>query len=85
VPKTTLRDDLHASILEELREVRVRQGLSMNEVAAWAGLDQSVISLIERSLRSPNLDTLLRIAEALEIDLWSLVQSATERARRKGK
>jgi transcriptional regulator with XRE-family HTH domain len=53
----------------------------MNAVAERAGLNQSAISLLERGLRSPNLETLLRIAEALEIELWSLMKTATEHAK----
>jgi len=53
----------------------------MNSVAERAGLNQSAISLLERGLRSPNLDTLLRIAEALGIDLWRLLKAATEEER----
>ena len=85
MPKTTLRDDLHAAILDELRYERLRKGLSMNEVAARAGLNQSAISLLERHLRKPNLDTLLRIAEALETDLWLLIKAATKVVKRKKK
>ena len=57
----------------------------MNAVAERAGLNQSAISLLERGLRSPNLDTLLRIAEALEIDLGTLIKMATDEVRRKKK
>jgi transcriptional regulator with XRE-family HTH domain len=81
VPKTTFRDELHASILDALRKERLRKGLSMNALAERSGLNQSAISLIERGLRSPNLDTLLRIAEALEVELGSLIEAATDHVK----
>jgi transcriptional regulator with XRE-family HTH domain len=82
VPKTTRRSQIHASIIEALKEERLRQGVSGNSLAARAGLNQSAISLLERGLRSPSLDTLLRICEALDVDFASVVLSATRKSKR---
>jgi len=48
----------------------------MNLVAKRAGLSHSMISRVEHDLRKPTLDTLLRIAEAMQIDLWPLIKQA---------
>ena len=56
----------------------------MTVLAGRAGLSQQSISYIERGLRIPNLDTLVRITDALEIDLWPLLKKATEKTRPKG-
>lgn len=48
----------------------------MNQVAAKAGLSQQSISFVERGMRTPSLDTLLRIANALEVDLADLIRDA---------
>ena len=48
----------------------------MNAVSERAGLSQPMISLVERGMRKPTLDTLLRIAIALEIDLVGVLQHA---------
>ena len=53
----------------------------MNAVAVRAGLHVSMISLVERELRNPTLDALLRIAEALELDLWRILKDATQKAK----
>jgi transcriptional regulator with XRE-family HTH domain len=53
----------------------------MNAVAMKAGLSHTMISRIERELRKPTLDTLIRIATALKIDLWPLVKKAESAAR----
>jgi transcriptional regulator with XRE-family HTH domain len=53
----------------------------MNALAKRSGLHVSMISLVERKLRNPTLDALLRIAEALEVDLWRLIKLATEKAK----
>lgn len=54
---------------EKLRQVRERKKLTMKTVAAKAGVSESLISQIERNKVSPAIDTLLNLAEVLEIDL----------------
>lgn len=44
-----------------------------------------MISLVERELRNPTLDTLLRITEALEIDFVDVLQRAQQTAGKKAK
>ena len=52
-----------------LREVRERAGLTLRTVAARAGVSESLVSQIERSRVSPSVDTLLALADVLEVDL----------------
>ena len=54
----------------------------MNEVAQRAGLSHSIVSLVERDLRNPSLDTLLRIAEVLNRDLGKIISRARRSAIR---
>jgi len=42
-----------------------------------------MVSYVERRERNPTLDTLLRITEALEIDLVDVLQSAQRAAARR--
>lgn len=63
-----------------LRQEREKQGLSMNLVAERAGLSQQMVSYVERGMRNPTLETLLRIAAALEIDLVKVLQKAQKEA-----
>ncbi len=53
---------------EKLREIRERKKITLKEVAEKAGVSESLISQIERNKVSPAIDTLLTIAEILEID-----------------
>ena len=83
--KNSLREALAANVVRLLREERESRGLSMTVVAQRAGLSQSIVSLIERDLRSPTLDTLLRIAEAIEIDLGEILTRAQKEISKSGK
>ncbi len=59
---------------EKLRAVRERKGLTLKVVAQAAGVSESLVSQIERNRVSPAIDTLLALADALEIDLEYLFQ-----------
>ena len=55
----------------------------MNELASRAGLSQQMVSYVEREMRNPTLDTLLRITNALGIDLDDVIRRAHQRVARK--
>lgn len=59
-----------------LREERLKKKLSLNILAAKAGLSYQIISYMERELRTPKLDTLARITFALGIDLSEVIKRA---------
>ena len=48
---------------------RQERGMSQQELAILCGTTQSAIARLERGSRPPKLDTLLRIADALDADL----------------
>ena len=80
--KTTKRDLISSLVARALRNKRQEKGISMQRLAEQAGLSTSMISLMERDLRNPTLDTLLRISDALEVDLSRVIQKATTEACR---
>jgi transcriptional regulator with XRE-family HTH domain len=60
--------DIKYKFGEKLREVRERRGLTLKKVAESAGLTESMISQIERNKVSPSIDTLMTLAEILDLD-----------------
>ncbi len=58
-----------AQIADRVAERRIEMGLSQRELAELCGTTQSAIARLERGGRPPRIDTLLRIADALECDL----------------
>jgi transcriptional regulator with XRE-family HTH domain len=83
VSKNNLREAIIANVVRLLREEREKRGLSMNVVAQRSGLSHSIVSLIERDLRNPTLDTLLRIADAIEVDLGEILTRARKQVSKK--
>ena len=68
-----------AEVPRLLREERVRRGLSIYRLAKMSGVSQQMISYVERGMRNPTLDTLLRIANGLNVDLSRLIKRATRK------
>lgn len=60
---------LFAQIADDVARRRVQQGLSQKDLAALVGTTQSAIARLERGGRPPRIDTLLKIADALDCDL----------------
>ena len=54
----------------------------MNVVAERAGLSQQMVSYVEREMRNPTLETLLRIAAAMEIDSAEVLRASQKAAAR---
>ena len=81
VSQTDLSRRVALQVAQSLRDERIRQRVSMDQLAAKSGLSQPMISYVERGLRNPTLDTLLRIAAALDVDLSKLLQQALKRRR----
>jgi transcriptional regulator with XRE-family HTH domain len=52
---------------QNMRRHRVKNGLSQQQVADRSGLDKGQISRLERGLRQPRLDTIVRIARAIGV------------------
>lgn len=70
------RDAICLEVARLLRERRERLGFSMSEVAQRAGISQQMVSYVERGMRNPTLDTLLRVCDALELNPAALLQKA---------
>lgn len=80
--KSDEREAIIDRLINLLKEERLRQKLSLNQVAIKSGLNHSMIGRVERRERLPTIDTLLRIAEALEIDLAEVLRHAQKHVRR---
>lgn len=69
--RASIPDDavFYATVAEQVTARRRGWGLSQRELADLCGTTQSAIARIERGARPPRIDTLKRIATALDSDL----------------
>lgn len=58
---------------EQIRHVREHHNLTQQAVCSRSGIDVATYSRIEQGHASPKLDTLIRIADAIGVDLAELV------------
>ena len=65
-----------------LKEFRLRRGLSQSELAKLVGVTASTISQVESNLIYPSLPALMKMAEALAVDLTSFFEDRQEGAGR---
>ena len=65
-----------STVGERIKAARLAAGISQNQLAKRAGVSQAGLSAIESTTKSPNVDTLERIANALRIPLQELLAPA---------
>lgn len=63
---------------KELRRARKEAGLSQEQLAEEAGIHRTYVSLLERDVKSPTVDVLLRICEALEMKASDILKRIDE-------
>lgn len=55
--------------VERIKEIRLKKGYILADIAKKTGYTVSFLSQIERGLKSPSLEALRRIAESLEVSI----------------
>ena len=80
---SALRKATCSDVASVLHETRVKKGMSMTDLAVDAGLSRAMISFVEREIRNPTLETLLRMSEVLELPFAEVIELAESRARRR--
>lgn len=72
-------EELFTAIAAEVSARRRGWNLSQRELADLCGTTQSAIARVERGLRPPRIDTLLRIARALDCELVIELRRRTDK------
>ena len=63
---------VHEKFSQKIQIERVKKKLSQEKLAELAGVHRTTISAIEREIMSPSLETICRIANALNITLLEI-------------
>lgn len=61
-----------AAFARVLRRKRSEQALTQSVLSEMAGIDRTYVSMLERGVKSPTLDVMVSIAEALHISFVEL-------------
>jgi transcriptional regulator with XRE-family HTH domain len=71
---TTMDTGIRRAIARNVKTLRTLAGMTQGQLARKAGVAQTVISYIERpDGKSPAVDTLDQIAQALKVPAWALM------------
>lgn len=57
-----------------LKQLRIKNELSQEALAFESGMDRTFISMLERGVRQPTLETIFRISKVLGIEPSSLIK-----------
>lgn len=64
-----MKDELLFKIGQSVRYIRLKQGISQEELAFRACLNMNSISTLERGINNIKIKTLYKIAEALNVNI----------------
>lgn len=73
---TSKDNNINSKIGLKVKLLRTKLKLSQEELAERAELSKNFVGAIERGTSSPTIETLYRIAKALEVSLPELVDTA---------
>jgi transcriptional regulator with XRE-family HTH domain len=73
---------LHA-LANRIKELRLSRGISQEELAHRAGLSRTGMGFLETGKRWPRLDTLMKVAEGLNIRVDELLKGLHKPPRRR--
>jgi transcriptional regulator with XRE-family HTH domain len=67
---------IRKEIIRLLRQERERRRLSKYAVAQRSGVSESMLSLVERGLRNPTMELMLRVVDGIGVDLEPFINRA---------
>jgi transcriptional regulator with XRE-family HTH domain len=75
--------ELSERVVRLLRDERKRLGLTKYAVEQRSGISQQMVGYVERGLRRPSLETALRMADGIGVDLAEIIRKARKLASKR--
>lgn len=67
-----MKEDISKLFATKVQEIREGKKITRTKLSELAGLDMSYIGKIEKCEKSPNLRTIIKLADALEVPVKDL-------------
>ena len=61
-----------------IKQARTEMSVSQEQLALVSGLDRTFVSKLERGVRQPSLETILKISAVLDVPAHDLVKRTTD-------
>lgn len=68
-------EDLKKALSRNVKELRLRQGLSQEQLALEAGVDRTLVSKIERVIANPSIEILTKLSVILRVPVIRLLKN----------
>jgi transcriptional regulator with XRE-family HTH domain len=66
-------EEIRETIALNLKKFRSERGIAQEKLALIAGVDRTMVSKIERRLTNPSIETLLKLANVLQVRVSDLL------------
>lgn len=74
--------DVKELIGNRIKELRKKKGLSQEQLSEKAEITPNYLSRVERGTENPTLNMLIRLANALEVEMWEMFDFGHRGSRR---
>lgn len=68
-------EDLKKALSRNVKELRLRQGLSQEQLALEADVDRTLVSKIERVIANPSIEILTKLSVILRVPVIRLLKN----------
>jgi len=72
------RDDINKAVGQAIKEERQKKNLSQEKMALLANIDRTYASALERGIKNPSIEVILKISKGLDCPSWEIVQRIEE-------
>lgn len=69
---------LSSNLGQIIKQRRIAAGLSQEKLAERADVHRNHVSFLERGLRTPSVEVLVRVGDALGVPAWQLLKEAQD-------
>ncbi len=77
------RNNKRVPLGRRIREIRMSKGFTQEKLGSKADISYKFVGEIERGMQNPSFDTLEKIANALDVELFDLLRFEQETTNRK--
>jgi transcriptional regulator with XRE-family HTH domain len=67
-------DEVQKDLAKNMREARLKAGLSQESLALAADVDRTYVSQIERYIGNPSIHVIIKLAKVLGVDICELLK-----------
>ena len=59
---------------KQIKKLREEKGWTQQYLSELAGIDDKFLGNVERAARKPSMDTVIKIAKALDVEPWQMIK-----------